>query len=117
MDKLSASKYYSELKSINQKNVNLNLDFYLKLALVNSIINDKDVDIVSLIQQSDQKEFLSILKNAISEFPAEIREQFKLYKIENIDEIDTLNLLGFPVSILKFRICRINVYINRSLLA
>jgi len=117
MDKSSASRYYSQLKSTNEKNVNLNLDFYIKLALVSTIIHEEDTDIISLIQKSDQKELLPILKNAISEFPAEIREQFKLYQIENIDEIDTLNLLGFPVSILKFRICRINVDINRSILA
>jgi len=116
INKSSASQYYLELKSTNEKNINLNLDFYIKLVLINRLINDEDVDINSILQKSDNKELLLIVKNAISEFPINIQKLFPLNEPDALNEFDILNHLGFPITILKFRLKRINLEIHRSLL-
>jgi len=116
INKLSASIFYRELKTVNKKYVNLNLDFYLKLVLVNKIINEDNMDINSILQKSDYKELLLILKYAISEFPVHIQKLFQLNEPDSLNEFEILKQLGFPVTILKFRLNRINLEIHESLL-
>ena len=101
---------------MNKKYVNLNLDFYLKLVLVNKIINEDNMDINSILQKSDYKELLLILKYAISEFPVHIQKLFQLNEPDSLNEFEILKQLGFPVTILKFRLIRINLEIHESLL-
>jgi len=117
INKLSASIFYKELKTVNKKYVNLNLDFYLKLVLVNKIINEDNMDINSILQKSDYKELLLILKYAISEFPVDIQKLFQLNEPDSLNEFEILKQLGFPITILKFRLNRINLEIHESLLA
>jgi len=117
INKLSASIFYRELKTVNKKYVNLNLDFYLKLVLVNKIINEDNMDINSILQKSDYKELLLILKYAISEFPVHIQKLFQLNEPDSLNEFEILKQLGFPITILKFRLNRINLEIHESLLA
>jgi len=117
INKLSASIFYRELKTVNKKYVNLNLDFYLKLVLVNKIINEDNMDINSILQKSDYKELLLILKYAISEFPVDIQKLFQLNEPDSLNEFEILKQLGFPITILKFRLNRINLEIHESLLA
>ena len=116
INKLSASIFYRELKTVNKKYVNLNLDFYLKLVLVNKIINEDNMDINSILQKSDYKELLLILKYAISEFPVHIQKLFQLNEPDSLNEFEILKQLGFPITILKFRLNRINLEIHESLL-
>ena len=116
IDKSSASLYYRELKNNNEKNENLNLDFYLKLVMINMIVKQDNININEILDKSDQNELLLILKYTVSELRPHIQNLLQLNEPYTLNEFDILNLFGFPVTILKFRLKRIKLEIHKSLL-